>query len=108
MSRRVVRSAEAEEDLIANWRYIADDPAAADRMLDWIDSVCTLLADFPGVGIALDDLRPGLCMHEAGNYLVFYRPMAAGVEIVRVIHHAPRRGTNSNVEIRCSSPSSPS
>ena len=42
------RSSRAETDLIEIWGYIAkDDPMAADRQLDRIDTACKMLADNP-------------------------------------------------------------
>ena len=42
------RTAQAEEDLIDLWLYIAqDNPSAADRLLDEIEDKCSLLAANP-------------------------------------------------------------
>ena len=48
---RFTRRAQAEEDLIDIWSYIAEDsPQAADRLLDKIDEACARLADHPRLG----------------------------------------------------------
>jgi len=48
------RTAQAEEDLIDIWLYIAhDDVRAADRVLDDIEEKLLLLADQPGLGPTL-------------------------------------------------------
>jgi len=45
------RTAQAEEDLIDLWLYIAqDNPSAADRLLDEIEDKCSLLAANPQLG----------------------------------------------------------
>ncbi|HEX2135007.1 MAG TPA: type II toxin-antitoxin system RelE/ParE family toxin [Microvirga sp.] len=86
---RVVRSAQAEEDLIGIWVRIAlDDQASADRLLDRIDEACSRLAEFPEMGIARDDVRPGLRTFPVRGYLILYRVVAHGIEIVRVLHGA--------------------
>lgn len=47
----VKRTAQAEEDLIEIWIYIAqDNPKAADRVLDNIEEKCDALANNPLMG----------------------------------------------------------
>jgi toxin ParE1/3/4 len=79
----------AETDLVEIWDFIArDDPGAADRQLDRIEAQCQLLAGNPRLG----RLRPEIA-HDArawvvGRYLILYRALDDGVEIVRVVHGA--------------------
>jgi toxin ParE1/3/4 len=42
----------------------------------------------PGIGRQREDLAPRLRGFPFGNYVIFYRPMENGVEIVRVLHGA--------------------
>lgn len=85
------RTAQAEQDLIEFWIYIAqDNPDAADQMLDELESKFTLLAEQPYLGPARPDLSQGMRYFPVGNYLVLYREIAGGVEIVRVVHGARR------------------
>ena len=84
---RFLRSAEAEEDLIKIWLDIArDNPAAADKMLRHIDEKFVLLAANPKLGRALPELREGMRRWPIGQYLILYREITGGVEIVRVVH----------------------
>lgn len=84
---RVFRTDEAEEDLIKIWFDIApDNPAAADKMLRRIDEKFVLLAGNPKLGRALPELCEGMRRWPIGQYLILYREIAGGVEIVRVIH----------------------
>ena len=54
---RVIRTAQAEEDLIDIWVYIAaDNPDAADALLLDIDKKCALLAGNPAMGQARPDI----------------------------------------------------
>lgn len=86
---RLIRTRQAEEDLIDIWTFIAeDDPAAADRLLDRIDEVCGHLAENPKLGPARPELRPGLRTMIVARYLILYRVMPNCVEIVRVVHGA--------------------
>jgi toxin ParE1/3/4 len=86
MSRlRFSRRAQHDLDAIAD--YIEQrDAAAAERWVDLIEARCRLLADQPRLGRRRDDLRQNLRSLAVGNYLIFYRPIRGGVEIVRVLH----------------------
>jgi toxin ParE1/3/4 len=79
----------AEEDLIGLWTYVAtDDPEAATRLVRAVYAKCRLLAANPGLAPARDDIAPGLRSSVVGNYLVLYRHIPQGVEVVRVLHGA--------------------
>ena len=42
----------------------------------------------PGMGVARPDIRPELRTFPVGNYLILYREIENGAEIVRVVHGA--------------------
>lgn len=87
------RTARAEDDLVDIWLYIADEnPDAADRLLEEIDRNCALLAENPRLGRARPDIAPGLRYLPTGNYLILYRLLANGIEVVRVVHGARQLG----------------
>jgi toxin ParE1/3/4 len=57
----IQRTAQAEEDLIDIWIYIAqDNPLAADRVLDDIEERFYTLADNPLMGRLRPDIAPDL------------------------------------------------
>jgi toxin ParE1/3/4 len=86
---RIIRAPAAEADAIEIWAYIAEDNAlAADRLLDRFDRVFHKLSLQPHLGKAVDEIAPGLRFFPLGSYLVFYRTIDDGVEIVRVLHGA--------------------
>lgn len=86
---RVIHTRKAREDLIAIWSYIAaDNPAAADRVLDAIDRCCARLSENPQLGPARSDIAPELRYFPVRSYLIFYREVPSGVEIVRILHGA--------------------
>jgi toxin ParE1/3/4 len=86
---RVVRSAVAERDLIEIWSYIAEDnPTAADRLLDAVDAACARLAENPQLSPVRRDLAPDVRYWVVGRYLILYRMIADGIEVVRVVHGA--------------------
>lgn len=77
---------EAEADLLDIVRHIADDnPAAAWRWYDSILERCRLLGDMPRIGVARPEVSPGLRMFPVGNYLILYREVDGGADIVRVV-----------------------
>ena len=87
----VQRTAQADEDLIDIWVYIAqDNSAAADHLLDEFEKKFALLAGQPRLGAARSDIAPGLRHFPAGNYLILYRETDDGIEVVRVVHGARR------------------
>ena len=86
---RLIRTAQAEEDLIQIWLYIAlDSPRAADRLLDALGEKSRNLADNPGLGAQRSDIAPAVRSWPVGNYLILYREIEDGVEIVRYVHGA--------------------
>ncbi len=83
---QVLKRPLAEADLDDIWWYIAqDNPDAADRLLDKIEEQCQALAQFPQMGINRDELMPALRSFPIGNYLIFYFPIADGIEVIRVL-----------------------
>ena len=55
-------------------------------MLRHVDEKFVLLAANPKLGRALPELREGMRRWPVGQYLVLYREITGGVEIVRVVH----------------------
>ena len=55
----VCHTAEAENDLLSIWDYVAqDNPDAATRLLLTIEEKCVLLASNPHLGRARPDIAP--------------------------------------------------
>lgn len=98
MARIVDIQPKAERDLDHHTIYIADDnPEAARRFLSATEATFTRLVEMPRLGSRrqfqnpeLADLRmwpvPGFV-----NYLIFYRPTADGIQVIRVLHGAQDR-----------------
>ena len=79
----------AEEDLLGIWTYIAkDNPQAATLLLRTINGKCRLLAENGKLGPARPDITPDMRYLAVGNYLILYREVSAGIEVVRVLHGA--------------------
>jgi len=90
MSLRIVRSSVAVRDVGQIWSSIArDNIAAADRMLRAIDQTVRNLAETPELGIAVDELRPGLkCKPVRRRYLIFYVATKRELQVLRILHGA--------------------
>lgn len=83
---RVSKTRLAELDLDDIWFHIAlDNPDAADRVLDEIDEACALLARHKQMGRARPELAPDLRSFPVKRYILFYRPDAGGIELVRAL-----------------------
>jgi toxin ParE1/3/4 len=77
----------AEEDLREIAFYIADDNIdAALSMLDRFTERFEMLASMPQTGRTRDELEPNLRSFPEGSYVVFYREIGQGIEIIRVLH----------------------
>lgn len=80
-------SAQARQDIEDIWLYIAQNsPQAADNLLDKMLLRFSRLAQFPELGRVRSDLAPFVRSFPVGSYIVFYRPIEQGIEIVRVVH----------------------
>jgi toxin ParE1/3/4 len=84
---KVHYSSLAAKDLWENAEYISrDKPDAAYRWVESIESTCELLAANPELGARRKSVRHGACRSfTCGNYVIFYRSAADGVEIIRIV-----------------------
>lgn len=86
---KVSRSPLSVLDYEVIWDYIAkDDPLAADRLISTFEQQLSLLATMPAMGKPELDLAPNLRSFPVGNYLIFYREIADGIQLVRALHGA--------------------
>lgn len=86
---RAVQSSQARTDLIEIGLYVArDNPAAASRLVDTIESKYEMLARAPGIGESRPELLPTLRSFTVRNYVIYYREISDGIEVVRVLHGA--------------------
>jgi len=82
-------SEQAEADLDELWAYIAaNNPDAADRIVDAVLEGCQMHVRFPNIGQSRDDLRQGLRCFVVSPYVVFYRPIEDTIEVLRILHGA--------------------
>lgn len=85
----VFRTEPAQRDLLEIWVHIAENSLeAADRFLSTVNATCHTIADTPGIGRKREEFGKGLRSFPLGSYLLFYRPIKGGIEVVRVLHGA--------------------
>lgn len=71
------------------WQYIASDSeVAASALLRRSDRVIGTLVDNPRMGRKRSDLGNDIRSIAVGNYIIFYRPVAGAIEVVRILHGA--------------------
>jgi toxin ParE1/3/4 len=86
---RLVITLRAAADLEEMGDHIAlDSPAAAVRMIDRLEEVSLLLSEHPRIGTSRDDIAKGVRAFPVGNYLILFRTLTDGVEVVRYVHGA--------------------
>jgi toxin ParE1/3/4 len=96
MSRKIHRRQKARQDLVDIFRYYAREAGfgVADRFFARSEAAFDRLADMPGIGTRYEHNHPALAdvryspITGFRKYLVFYRSVADGIEIVRVLHGA--------------------
>ncbi len=82
-------SGRARADLLDIWVAVAtDDPAAADRLYDRLEGRVRILERFAEAGAARPDIAPKARMLVERPYVILYRILPEGVQIVRVLHGA--------------------
>ena len=93
---RVLRRGAARRDLVAIIRHYAREAGlvTARRFRELAEDTFRRLAGMPGMGAHYDHEHPALAdlrffpVTRFKSYLVFYRPIAGGIEVVRVLHGA--------------------
>lgn len=95
MKRRVRRTRQVREDLIAIYVYIHEQSSqSAEKVLTALERSISSLLDTPKIGRPWDSPDPRLEGMRVAvstpyrNYLIFFRPVPNGIEVFRVIHGA--------------------
>ena len=93
--RVVLKRPAARIDLAACYAYIGErNPNAARRFRLAAEATFAALARMPGTGALYELTHPRLQglrsaqVRRFRNYLVFYLPIAGGIEVIRVLHAA--------------------
>ncbi len=92
---RIVQRPEAEVDTLGIFVLIGrHSEKAANRFLQALDKTLSNLATFPFLGGQCESDHPALAgvrawpIRSFRKYLILYRPLADGIEVLRVIHGA--------------------
>ena len=84
---QIFHTPQAGADLVDILDYLGrHSPAAADRFAEAVEQRCHVLAQFPQMGRSRDELAVGLRSFPVGKYVLFYRPVTDGIEVIRVLH----------------------
>jgi toxin ParE1/3/4 len=94
--RHVIRRPLADRDSVAIFRYYLREAGlrVADRFFTEADATFIRLAGMPGIGTRYEHDHPALAtlryvpVSRFRKYLVFYRPVTGGIEVLRVLHGA--------------------
>lgn len=89
MPLKVQRSTHTRKDQRDIWFHIAfHNVAAADRVLDRLDTTITMLAKHPDAGRRRDDLGHDIRAFPVANHLICYRAVPGALQILRILHTA--------------------
>lgn len=58
---------------------------AVERFINQFEKKCKNLANFPNMGRSYDDIKPSLRGLPLAGYIIFYRIIDDGIEIIRVV-----------------------
>ena len=83
---RLIFSPSARQDLTEIFDFIArDKPVAASKWIDLIEEKCKLMAETPEFGEKRPEFGANIRSSLVGRYVIFYRTIVSGIEVVRVI-----------------------
>ena len=93
---RILKKPRVKEDLIEHYAFIARDKIApAERFLKVAEETFQRTAEMPLVGRVWESELPHLAGVRAypmpegfRNYMIFYRPIKDGIEVLAVLHGA--------------------
>jgi toxin ParE1/3/4 len=96
MNGRVVILPDADRDLDRQAEYFLDrkTPATAERWYERTAASFEFLVRQPGIGTAWESRHPALAgirtwpVDGLPKHIIFYRPIADGIEVVRILHGA--------------------
>lgn len=84
---RIIVTPSATRDLSAITDWISQQSLdGALKFYGDVDQVLQLLSNYPLMGQEVPEFELGLRRHTMGSYLLFYRPLSDGIELIRVLH----------------------
>lgn len=88
MPRCIIRPRAARDLRDITLHIEADSPGRGISYVKEIEAVLALYAGRPHMGRERPEISDGLRSFPFGNYVVFYRPTADGIAVIRVLHGA--------------------
>ncbi len=88
---RAVRTLAAEADLLDLAHFLAVQqrrPATAERLIDQLIEKCNLYSANPTLGIAAANLGADYRLFRFKRWVVVYRPIDDGIEVLRIVNGA--------------------
>ena len=85
-SLHYTRRAALELRAIHRWVSVDSGQDRADGVLQRLTAAVSLLAERPLLGRERPEITPGLRSFPAWPYVIFYRPLAEGCRVMRVVH----------------------
>jgi toxin ParE1/3/4 len=85
----VLQTQGAQQDILDIGRYIARESGSLDTALNFLDKVdqkCSLYATQPLMGTQRFDLGQDIHNFQVDKYVVFYRPLQDGIQVLLVVH----------------------
>ena len=93
MSKQVLKDLRASQDLLEIFVYLGQNSlTAADRFFESAEKTLVNLAAMPFLGSPWDSDNPDYAtlryfpVRRFRKYLLFYRPIDNGIEVIRVLH----------------------
>jgi toxin ParE1/3/4 len=93
---RILRTRLAKQDLKGISYYLEQESQNRDIALQFLDLVlekCAIYAAEPGMGEACPEYGRDLRRFIVGRYVVYYRPVRDGIQLIRVLHGSRRTPT---------------
>ncbi len=88
MTARTVLTPRAQADIEEIWDYSADrwGLAQAETYIRQLWNDIAAVADRPSLGAKCPEVRRGYRKYPSGSHVVFYRLVAEGIDVVRILH----------------------
>jgi toxin ParE1/3/4 len=85
----IQRTVESQRDYLQIFVFIGEQNVeAAERLVLTFDQKLELLSEMPGLGPKRPELGKGVRSYPVGNYIILYRAVDGGIELLRVLHGA--------------------
>ena len=87
---RIIKQAQAEQDLLDIWLYTFNEwgEKQADVYLDNLSKALALLADQPLICRKRLEFTPPVRIHHHAHHLIVYLAQDDGINVVRVLHES--------------------